>query len=144
MKKLFSLIALFFFLSGCSLGSQHLSESPKFEAAEDVFVLKEKCAKYIVAEKKRFIDENPFGKDAFLDGLFYSRNLKTCVAKWEWMNANAQQFYYYNDVLTNMDLESFYPFGTDEKGGIDFNIKRDNKIVTKESNEYEKSLDLIK
>ncbi len=129
-------LAIFFtfFITGCS----------EIDKTSEIFTLKEKCSHYIVKERERFEKENSHLRHSILDGLFYSKTLETCVAKWDWVNNDGQQFYEYVDVLTSESLQDFLPFEKDENGIVQINSKRDNEIVTKEAVEYEKTLELVK
>lgn len=140
---------------GCSLNypnkideASNTSEYTKVENKNEEFSLKEKCSKYIVAEKERFNDENPGFSTKFyanLDGIFFSRTYNTCVAKWQWFNGETlAQFYSYEDVLTDQNLKSIHPFEIDQNGNLQIDIIRDSELVNREAKLYEATLDLIK
>lgn len=140
MKQNFHIVTfLITFLAGCNQVTEYHNDI----IVEDAFLLKQKCSQYIEKEKERFLKENPHLYYPLLEGSFYSKILKTCVAKWAWTNSEGQQFYKYVDVLTDKSLRTFLPFEVDQNGIIELDNNRHNEIVTSEAVDYEKILDLV-
>lgn len=104
--------------------------------------LKEKCAQFVDKESHRFDeDKNSFiyGKSDVLIGVYFSKNLQTCISKWK------RTFSYtpymmdmeYYDILTDSNIKAI---GLDNNGEFGTDADKTNK----ESANYEQSLNLIR
>lgn len=150
MKKLlFVGILTVFALSGCQSNYEEGVEKEQhngLRTEEDVFALKEKCNKYLESENDRFMMKEKIISDLiYLEGIFYSKKIHTCVAKWNWVNRQGGQFYSFEDTLTGSTIKSFNPFILDSSGLPNLDLAlRDNDELEKEVDLFEKSLELIK
>ena len=157
MKSLIIGLSTLVLFTGCAIGDWEFREKTREginlstqQVADQDFVLKEKCAKYLETEKNRMKIERPKGTyENQLISLNYSKLLNTCVAKW-WFGGSeidkdydVPTRYEYIDVLSN---ESIYGIPTiDEQ--VYQSTSKDNissSILDARAKEYEDHIQLMR
>lgn len=157
MKALIVGLSTLVLFTGCATGNLELREKTlegtnvaTQQVAEQDFLLKEKCAKYLDTEKNRMEIDRSKGTFANqLISLNYSKLLNTCVAKW-WFGGSefdkdndVSTRYEYIDVLSNESINHI-PSIDEQAHEYTAHDNINSSIIDKRAKEYDDHIQLLR